>query len=150
MIPGEAGFSPYEIVFRRQMFLANVPYKSRRECEDAHQFFERMKQTDERVARLLNSLHKAQAEGVNKKRRELKAIPIGTLVWYRRPPGTGGKLDGRWLGPCKPASPEVSWISLKTRGNAFTQLILWSLLILRRISKICCPALFTLPFAWWW
>ena len=99
--PGEAGLSPYEIVFGRQRFVANVPYKPRRECEDAQLFFERMKDTDEYVAKLLNSLHKAQADSVNKKRRELKAIPIGTLVWYRRPPGTGGKLDGRWLGPCE-------------------------------------------------
>ena len=83
------------------MFLANVPYKPRRECEDAHQFFERMKQTDKYVAELLNSLHRSEADSVNKKRRELKAIPIGTLVWYRRPPATGGKLDGRWLGPCE-------------------------------------------------
>ena len=79
--------------------MANVPYKPRRECEDAQLFFERMRDTDDYVAKLLNSLHEAQAKSVNKKRRELNDIPIGTLVWYRRPPGTGGKLDGRWLGP---------------------------------------------------
>ena len=81
--------------------MANVRYTPRRECEDAQVFFERMKQTDERVARLLNSLHKAQAESVNKKVRELKANPIGTLFWHHRPPETRGKLDGRWLGPCE-------------------------------------------------
>ena len=41
--PGEAGLSPYEIVFGRQMFVANVTYKPRRECEVAHLMFERMK-----------------------------------------------------------------------------------------------------------
>ena len=97
--PGETGLSPYEIVFGRQRFLANVPYKPRRECEDAQAFFERMKDIDNHVAEKLNSLHETQAKSLNKKRGELKAIPIGTLVWYRRPPGTGGKLDGRWVGP---------------------------------------------------
>ena len=103
---GEAGLLPHEIVFGRQMFVANVPYKPRRECEDAQLFLERMTDTDDYFAKLLNSLHEAQAKGVNKKRRELKAIPIGTPVWYRRPPGTGGNLDCWWLGPCAVLSRE--------------------------------------------
>ena len=99
--PGESGLTPYEIVFGRQRYLAEVPYKNPRECEDALKFFERMNQTDTHVANLLNSWHKSQAETVNRRRRELQPIPVGSLVWYRRPPGTGGKLDSRWLGPCE-------------------------------------------------
>ena len=55
--PGESGLTPYEIVFGRQRYLAEVPYKKPRECEDALRFFERMNQTDTHVANLLNSWH---------------------------------------------------------------------------------------------
>ena len=34
--PGEAGLSPYEIVFGK--FVAKVPYKPRRECEDTQNY----------------------------------------------------------------------------------------------------------------
>ena len=43
--PGESGLTPYEIAFGRQRYLAEVPYKNPRECEDALKFFERMKLT---------------------------------------------------------------------------------------------------------
>ena len=33
--PGEAGLTPYEIVFGREIFLANVPYNPPRVFEDA-------------------------------------------------------------------------------------------------------------------
>ena len=50
---------------------------------------------------MLNSLHRASAKTVNARRHETKPLVIGALVWYRRPEGTGGKLDSRWLGPCE-------------------------------------------------
>ena len=49
-IPGEAGMSPYEIVFGRERFTANVPYRPPRECEDAMYFFGRMQYIDQHVA----------------------------------------------------------------------------------------------------
>ena len=36
--PGESGLTPYEIVFGRERFCANVPYEPPRSCEDAQDF----------------------------------------------------------------------------------------------------------------
>ena len=41
--PGEAGLSPYQILFGRERPLAGVPYQPPVECEDAIAFFERQK-----------------------------------------------------------------------------------------------------------
>jgi hypothetical protein len=96
---GESGLSPYEILFGRERPLAGVPYTPPRECEDAQEFFRRMKDIDERVARVLNKKHEEEAKRINKGRKELKPLEMGTLVWYRRPEGSGEKLDTRWIGP---------------------------------------------------
>ena len=99
--PGESGLTPYEILFGRERFLAHVPYDPPRVCEDAQEFFEHQDEVDQKVANVLNSLHERRANSVNARRKDSKALPIGTLVWYRRPEGTGGKMDSRWLGPCE-------------------------------------------------
>ena len=54
---------------------------------------------DENVAKVLNHMHEVQAKRVNKDRREMEALNVGTRVWYKRPEGTGEKLDSRWIGP---------------------------------------------------
>ena len=99
--PGESGLSPYEIVFGRERFCANVPYNPPRECEDAQYFFKRMNDLDQRVARILNAKHQKEAKQVNVGRKDLKPLQIGRVVWYRRPEGSAGKLDTRWVGPCE-------------------------------------------------
>ena len=65
-----------------------------------------MDNLDKHVANMLNSLHRASAKTVNARRHEAKPLVMGALVWYRRPEGTGGKLDSRWLGPCEILSRE--------------------------------------------
>ena len=50
--PGEAGLSPYQILFWRERPLAGVPYQPHVECEHAQAFFERQKVVDRVVARL--------------------------------------------------------------------------------------------------
>jgi transposase InsO family protein len=55
---GQAGLTPYEILFGRPRPLANLPYNPPKECEDANQFFTRMSEIDLRVAKVLNKLHK--------------------------------------------------------------------------------------------
>ena len=58
-----------------------------------------MKQVDTFVAEKLNKMHEKLAERINKKRLEGDVLKIGAKVWYRRPEGSGDKLDSRWLGP---------------------------------------------------
>ncbi len=63
--PGESGLSPYQIVFGRDRPLANKSYEPPRECEDAQQFFEKMKMIDKQVADKLNEIHKKEVDKVN-------------------------------------------------------------------------------------
>ena len=67
-LPGETGLSPYQIIFGRDKPLANIPYQPPRECEDAQQFFERMKEVDIKVARKLRRTHEKQIERINQDR----------------------------------------------------------------------------------
>ena len=54
---GVGGLSPYEIMFGRYRPFANKPYETEKDCEDAISFFNRMKDTDERISRILNEMH---------------------------------------------------------------------------------------------
>ena len=98
-LPGPTGFSPYQVLFGRERLMGNIPYTPSIENEDAKAFFERMKILDENVAKTLNEIHEKRAQ------RENASIPtpiefsVGQKVWYRRPEGSGDKLDSRWLGP---------------------------------------------------
>ena len=96
---GEAGLSPYEILFGRPRPLAEMPDLPEKDCEDAIQFFARMSKMDEKVAETLNELHGKQAARENVGRGLPKPFAPGDKVWYRRPENSGGTLDSRWLGP---------------------------------------------------
>ena len=99
--PGESGLSPYETVFGRERFCAHVPYLPPRECEDAQDFFKRMKEVDLLVAKTLNELHQKSADQKNAKRKQQKPLLLNTIVWYKRQEGTATKMDTRWVGPCE-------------------------------------------------
>ena len=96
---GETGLSPYEIIFGRPRHIAGLPYDPPRECEDSQEFLERMKKIDTWVAQKLNEMHEKLAKRINKNRKDGDILQIGAKVWYRRPEGSGDKLDSRWLGP---------------------------------------------------
>jgi hypothetical protein len=97
--PGESGLSPYQILFGRERYTANIPYIPPRECLDAQEFFQVMEEQDALVARKMNEMHDLEAACISAKRKEMEPFPIGTKVWYRRPEGSGNKLDTRWVGP---------------------------------------------------
>ena len=116
--PGESGLTPYEIVFGRERYMANVPYKPPRDCEDALEFFKRMSELDEKVARILNTKHKREAQGINRGRKDQKPLEVGRAVWYRRQEGSGSKLDTRWVGPCVIVAREGEYsYKIKTGQN---------------------------------
>ena len=96
---GESGYSPYEILFGRERPLGGCPYSPPKECEDAHVFFERMRVLDQKVAQTLNTKHAEEVKRVNRQRKEMVPFLTGCLVWYKRPEGSGEKLDSRWIGP---------------------------------------------------
>jgi hypothetical protein len=78
-----------------------LPYEAPKDFEDAQTFFDRMEIMDSEVARILNEKHGRMAEVLNASRSEPRRFVPGDMVWWLRPPNTGGKLDTRWLGPCK-------------------------------------------------
>lgn len=97
--PGISGFSPYQILFGRDRNIPTLPYEPARECEDAQAFLSRMGEVDAKVARILNETHEKRAQTENSKRVEAEVFEKDQRVWYRRPEGSGDKLDSRWLGP---------------------------------------------------
>ena len=58
-----------------------------------------MKIIDEKVVQMMEELHEREAQYFNKGKSRPEIFTIGQKVWYRRPEGSGEKLDGRWLGP---------------------------------------------------
>lgn len=97
--PGEGGLSPYQILFGRDRPLGGIPYQPPHECEDATDFFNRMREVDEVVAFRLNGVHAKQMARANASRRKGPNFQVGDKVWYLRPPESGNKLDSRWIGP---------------------------------------------------
>ena len=94
--------SPYELVFGRQRALAGLPWTTPRECPDAAEFLEHMRQVDANLARLLNAAHEKVARRVNAHRKEGPDFQVGDWVWYARPREVGGmKLKTWWMGPYK-------------------------------------------------
>ena len=99
---GEAGISPYQIVFGRDRNLAGLPYNPTHECEEAGQFMDRMEQLDKTVAETLNRVHAAAQGETNRGRKAREPPKVGDKVWVLRPKGVGGnKISTWWLGPYK-------------------------------------------------
>ena len=99
---GEAGLSPYEIVFGRLRPLEGVSYEPPREAQDALDFIQHMQDMDIKVANRLNEQHQKETAAVNRGRDPHKTFIPGQKVWYLRPRGpvTGEKMATWWLGPC--------------------------------------------------
>ena len=84
-VPNLSGLSPYQIVFGRHRPLGNVPYTPASQCEDARDFFARMKEVDLAVSQKVEELH-ARVEA--KMKSQLKGslvFHVEDLVWYRQP-----------------------------------------------------------------
>ena len=96
---GLTGLSPYQILFGRERNLPNIPYEAPKDCEDAQVFLARMAEMDAKVAKILNESHEKRTRSENASRPQAKVFLPGQTVWYRRPEGSGDKLDSRWLGP---------------------------------------------------
>jgi hypothetical protein len=128
-VKGESGLSPYEILFGRERPLGGVPYEPPKECEDAQQFFKRMKEIDEKVAMVLNHTHEVQARRINQGRR---GVGPGQPDTYP-PTGGGGPArvlraggpmgtrnqPGAVVPPSRPLSRAVSaspWPRTRARG----------------------------------
>jgi hypothetical protein len=103
---GPSGLSPYEILFGRPRPLGNLPFAPEKDCEDAIQFFTRMRNMDDRVKSVMEEIHQSQATRANRGRRAPEPFAPGDKVWYRRPENSGAPEDSRWLGPCVVKSRE--------------------------------------------
>ena len=97
-VPNLSGLSPYQIVFGRHRPLETVPYTPASQCEDARDFFTRMKEVDLAVSQKLNELHARLEAKMASQLKSSLVFHVGDLVCYRRPERSGHKLDTRWLG----------------------------------------------------
>ena len=80
-VPNLSGLSPYQIVFGWHRPLGNVPHIPATQCEDARDFFARMKEIDLAVSQKVDELH-AQVEAKMKSQlRGSLIFRVGDLVW---------------------------------------------------------------------
>ena len=93
-----SGLSPYQIVFGRHRPLGNVPYTPSSQCEDARDFFTRMKEIDLAVSQKVEELHARVEAKMASQLKSSLVFHVGDLVWYRQPERSGHKIDTRWLG----------------------------------------------------
>ena len=61
--PGESGFSPFQIVFGRERFVAGPPFPCDRECEDTQQFCDRVEELEKTVAYILSEQIEKEVHG---------------------------------------------------------------------------------------
>ena len=98
---GEAGLSPYQIVFGRERVGLGIPYRPERSCEDAENFLDRMSHIDGRVSYLLTRRHDARAAHLNSANKARTPFSPGDQVWLMKAKSlaSSSKLEGRWAGP---------------------------------------------------
>ena len=65
--PGEAGLSPFQIMFGRDRFEGGIPMEPPYECESAKLFFDKMEKIDEMVSNRLMQIHKEHEKVYNAK-----------------------------------------------------------------------------------
>ena len=91
-VVGEAGLSPYHIMFGRNRNTQGIVYTPSRSCENSHQFFQRMEQIDKKVAEELNRIHLANATRRNLHKPQRKKFKVGELVWQLKPQSMAVKI----------------------------------------------------------
>ena len=119
--PGITGYAPYEVVFGRQRNIQGIPIKAPKESEDAVDFFGRMKDLREEIAKKMNNKHDKLLQQLNKGIKEAEVLEVEAEVWVYKPRRVGGyRLEPRWWGPATivrrvgESSYEVEWEGGKT------------------------------------
>ena len=101
-MPGETGYSPFQIMFGRDRNLAGLPYEPPRQCEEATQFFDRMEALDKKLSTTLTEQHWTEMAQQNITRHTRPPFKTGDWVWVLRPQNpTVSKVDTWWVGPVK-------------------------------------------------
>ena len=102
-MPGESGFSPYQIVTGRERPDGGLLAGQSGEISvDAVDFIESRKEIDEKVAQILNEKHAEQCRKAHARLTERKSFTVGQRVKYLVPKESHlsvVKMQPRWAGP---------------------------------------------------
>ena len=82
---GESGYSPFQIVFGRERFVAGAPLPVERECEGATQFMDRMEWLDKEVSKRLTQQLESRVNRANAVRCVPPTYKPGDWVWVLKP-----------------------------------------------------------------
>ena len=92
---------PIYAIYGRYRPLAGLPYQAPRVSEDAVEYFDRMQQLDDNVAKHLDAIHQKQVDWKNRNRHHKPKYVVGERVWFRRPMDLAAGLQSGWEGPCE-------------------------------------------------
>jgi hypothetical protein len=98
---GESGYSPFQIVFGRDRFVAGAPLPIERECVGASDFVDRMEWLDREVSKKLTDQLESEVSRANGARRVPPTYRPGDWVWVLRPKTgeSSAKAETWWTGP---------------------------------------------------
>ena len=60
-----------------------------------------MAEIDQKISEMLNTRNQQEVERLNRNRHVFPRVEFHQKVWVKRPEGSGGKLDTRWIGPAR-------------------------------------------------
>ena len=104
------GFSPYQAVFGLDRAVGGLPWPVEKECLDASDFLEQMRELDSLIARRLNARHALVAAKLNDKRLKLPP-PMRWVI------GSGSSGPRWWGGGKAPNVVEGSLPNPETGGG---------------------------------
>ena len=100
-VTGEAGLSPYHIMFGRDRNPPGIIYTPERFCENSFQFFKRMEHIDQMISQELNSIHAKESKRRNSHKPLRETYKVDDIVWVLKPRdmASQSKILPRWDGP---------------------------------------------------
>ena len=60
-----------------------------------------MAEIDQKISEMLNTRNQQEVERLNRNRDSFPRLHFHQKVWFKRPEGSGSKLDTRWIGPAR-------------------------------------------------
>ena len=89
-MPGESGYSPYQVMFGRERTISTLQYTPDRFSLEAQEYFDHVEEVDRLVAAHLDAIHQKAQDRHNNKVKDRGSYQVGDKVWQIKPGQLGG------------------------------------------------------------